>query len=46
MQSRSAPLTVPRLLATLAEDAAMINNRPGSWDGSNMQHMLDSHGYQ
>ncbi|MBT2795274.1 hypothetical protein [Paraburkholderia strydomiana] len=39
-------LTVPQLLAMLAEGAAMINSRPGSWEGSNMQQVLDSHGYQ
>lgn len=39
-------LDVPRLLAMLAEDAAMTNSRPGSWEGSNMQQVLDSHGYQ
>ena len=38
-------LDVPRLLAILAEDAAMTNTRPGSWEGANMQHLLDSHGY-
>jgi len=38
-------LDVPRLLAMLAEDAAMTNTRPGSWEGANMQQVLDSHGY-
>jgi hypothetical protein len=40
------PMTVPELLAMLAEDAAMTNSRPGSWEGSNMQQVLDSHGYR
>lgn len=39
------PLTVSGLLAMLAEDAAMTNSRPGSWEGANMQNVLDSHGY-
>lgn len=39
-------LDVPRLLAMLAEDVAMTNTRPGSWEGANMQQVLDSHGYQ
>lgn len=39
-------LDVPRLLTMLAEDAAMTNTRPGSWEGANMQQVLDSHGYQ
>ncbi|WP_141837719.1 hypothetical protein [Herbaspirillum sp. SJZ107] len=38
-------LDVPRLLAMLAEDAAMTNTRPSSWEGANMQQVLDSHGY-
>lgn len=39
-------LTVSSLLGMLAEDAAMTNTRPGSWEGANMQQVLDSHGYQ
>ncbi|XYJ11790.1 hypothetical protein ACSUZJ_07315 [Telluria sp. B2] len=38
-------LDVPRLLLMLAEDAAMTKTRPGSWEGANMQRVLDSHGY-
>lgn len=38
-------LDVPKLLTMLAEDAAMTIDRPGSWEGSNMQQVLDSHGY-
>jgi hypothetical protein len=38
-------LTVARLLEMLAEDAAMTQSRPGSWEGANMQTVLDSHGY-
>jgi hypothetical protein len=39
-------LTVKKLLVMLAEDAAMTQSRPGSCEGSNMQGVLDSHGYQ
>lgn len=39
------PLTVPALVAMLAEDAAMIISRPGSWEGANMATVLSSHGY-
>lgn len=39
-------LDVPKLLVMLAEDAAMTNTRPGSWEAANMQQVLDSHGYQ
>ena len=39
-------LDVPGLLLMLAQDAAMTNSRPGSWEGSNMQQVLDSHGYR
>jgi len=38
-------LTVPGLLATLAEDTAMGIRRPGSWEGSNMAQVLRGHGY-
>lgn len=40
------PLTPVRLLAMLAEDAAMVISRPGSWEGSNMAQVFSSHGYQ
>ncbi len=38
-------LTVPALLAMLAEDAAMVIRRPGSWEGANMATVFSSHGY-
>jgi hypothetical protein len=40
-----ARLDIPGLLGMLAEDAAMTNSRPGSWEGANLQQVLDSHGY-
>lgn len=39
-------LDIRSLLQMLAEDAAMTNSRPGSWEGANMQQVLDSHGYR
>lgn len=38
-------LTLARLTQLLLEDVAMTNTRPGSWEGSNMQRVLDAHGY-
>ncbi|MEW5891248.1 MAG: hypothetical protein AB1768_19945 [Pseudomonadota bacterium] len=38
-------LTVASLLSMLAEDAAMVMRRPGSWEGANMAQVLQSHGY-
>lgn len=38
-------LSVPLLLTMLAEDAAMIITRPGSWEGANMAQVFISHGY-
>lgn len=38
-------LSPERLLAMLAEDAAMVMTRPGSWEGANMAQVLMSHGY-
>lgn len=38
-------LSVSSLLAMLAEDAAMVISRPGSWEGSNMAQVFSSHGY-
>lgn len=39
-------LTAKALLAMLAEDAAMILSRPGSWEASNMATVFASHGYE
>ena len=38
-------LTVPGPLATLAEDAAPVVRRPGSWEGPNMAQASRGHGY-
>lgn len=39
------PLDVVGLLTMLAEDAVMVIDRPGSWEGSNMATVLTAHGY-
>ncbi len=39
-------LTVPALLAMLAEDAAMAISRPGSWEGASLADLLTRHGYE
>lgn len=41
-----ASLNVSSLLAMLAENAAMVVTRPGSWEGSGMAQLLRSHGYE
>ncbi len=40
------PLTAKSLLEMLAEDAALVITRPGSWEGANMATVLESHGYR
>ncbi len=40
------PLDVKLLLELLAEDAAMVISRPGSWEGAGMSALLNSHGYE
>lgn len=40
------PLTVAALLAMLAEDAGLVIDRPGSWEGANMAQVFTSHGYE
>ncbi|MBD3812849.1 MAG: hypothetical protein IE917_11610 [Betaproteobacteria bacterium] len=39
-------LSVSALMTMLAEDAAMVITRPGSWEGSNMAQVFCSHGYE
>lgn len=39
-------LSVSAMLSMLAEDAAMVITRPGSWEGSNMAQVFSSHGYE
>lgn len=40
------PLEVADILAMLAEDAAMVISRPGSWEGAGMAQHLSAHGYE
>jgi hypothetical protein len=42
---RALSITVKKLLTMLAEDAAMVIERSGSWEASNMAAVLQSHGY-
>ncbi len=39
------PVTPRELLAILKEDVVLSVERPGSWEGSNMFTVLESHGY-
>ena len=39
-------LDVAALLAVLAQGAAMVIARLGSWEGSKMADLLSSHGYE
>ena len=39
------PLTVTTLLTMLAEDVAMLDSRPGSWEAAHMAQVLAGHGY-
>ena len=38
-------LNLSKLTSMLLEDVAMIKTRDGSWEASNMQTVLHSHGY-
>lgn len=38
-------LNLEKLAAMLLEDVALAVRRPGSWEGSNMIQVLESHGY-
>lgn len=38
-------LTAKRLMTMLAEDAAMVESRPGCWEAANMADVLRGHGY-
>ena len=39
-------LSVSAMMAMLAEDAARVVTRPGSWEGYNMAQVFSSHGYE
>ena len=40
------PLTLKLLAEMLLEDVALAVRRPGSWEGANMRHVLECHGYR
>lgn len=44
-ESTHGILTLKSLFEMLAEDVAMMESRPGSWEGSNMTTVFISHGY-
>jgi phage FluMu protein gp41 len=39
------PLDMRKLTQMLLEDVALMVRRPGSWEGSNMEQVMSSHGY-
>jgi hypothetical protein len=39
------PLTMRLLAEMLMQDVALAVRRPRSWEGANMAHVLESHGY-
>ncbi len=43
--STHGPLTVEDMFGMLAEDLAMTETRPGSWEAANMMQIFTSHGY-
>lgn len=40
-----SPITPEKLLEVLKNDVVHVLERPGSWEGSNMEQVLISHGY-
>jgi hypothetical protein len=41
----SGALTPEKLVKMLLDDVVQMMRRPGSWEGSNMQAVMSSHGY-
>jgi hypothetical protein len=39
------PVTAKELTEVLKEDVVLAVERPGSWEGSNMLHVLSCHGF-
>ncbi|QFT57081.1 hypothetical protein [Microbulbifer sp. THAF38] len=39
-------LSAEEVMQALADDLGMTNSRPGSWEGSNMQRVIDGHGWE
>ncbi|MFK5950946.1 MAG: hypothetical protein QM500_19515 [Methylococcales bacterium] len=44
--SSKEALTPEQAIQALADDLGMTNTRPGSWEGSNMQTVIDGHGWE
>lgn len=44
-ESTHGPLTLESMFEMLAEDLAMTETRPGSWEAANMSQVFTSHGY-
>ena len=44
--TRHGEMTMKKLITVLAEDAALVEWRPGSWEGANMAAVLQSQGYR
>jgi hypothetical protein len=42
----SVPLTPEEAMQALADDLGLTNTRPGSWEGANMQQVIDGHGWE
>lgn len=39
-------LSPQEVIQALADDLGMTNTRPGSWEGDNMQRVIDGHGWE
>lgn len=39
-------LSPQEVIQALADDLGMTSTRPGSWEGSNMQQVIDGHGWE
>ncbi len=44
--STHGQLTLEAMFQMLAEDTAMTETRPGSWEAGNMARVFQSHGYE
>lgn len=44
--STGEPLTVNEVIQALANDLGFTQTRPDSWEGSNMQSVIDGHGWE
>ena len=44
--SNGEPLTACQVIQLLADDLGFTQTRPDSWEGSNMQAVIDGHGWE